>query len=283
MSNIVLDYSDYYEDKYEYSRNGRNGNIHEKPYKDPNDINKFFKKRGYCPFCGKNMPIVFKNKRSNTIGEELWEFITIWECNTCGWWEYSYKFSEELDLGDEVSTKNWDTLRHGIVKKFNISDKQIPIDTLMSEIVKNQSVLYDINPYKLEDIAKVVFSAYYNCEVKHVGKTGDGGTDLIIVQSDDPILVQVKCRENPEHIELVKGIREFVGTMYIEDAHKGIYLSTAKEFSRGCKKTSEQLLSNRKFDTFDLVNYEKFCSMLGVIKKDSLKPWMKFVENIKKE
>lgn len=283
MSNIILDYSDFYEDKYEYSRNGTRGNVLEKPYKNPNDIDKFFKKRGYCPFCGKDIPSVFKNTRSSTMGFELWEFIEIWECDNCGWWEYLYEFSEEEDNFDTVSTKNWDTLRHGIIKKFNISDKQIPINTLMNEVAKNQSILYDIDPYKLEDIAQVVFSAYYDCEVKHVGKTGDGGKDLIIVQSDDPILVQVKRRENPEHIELVKGIREFVGTMYIENANKGIYLSTAKEFSRGCKETTEQLLNNRKFDTFDLVNYEKFCSMLGIIKKDSFKPWMKFVEDIMKK
>jgi len=67
----------------------------------------------------------------------------------------------------------------------------------MNELVKKQSILYDVDPYKLEDIAQVVFSAYYNCEIKHVGKTGDGGKDLLIVQSDDPILVQVKRRENP--------------------------------------------------------------------------------------
>jgi len=79
---------------------------------------------------------------------------------------------------------------------------------------------------------------------------------------------------------LVKGIREFVGTMYIEDANKGIYLSTAKDFSRGSKETAEQLLINRKFERFDLVNYNEFCNMLGVIAKNSYKPWMKLVENI---
>ena len=118
----------------------------------------------------------------------------------------------------------------------------------MNELLKKQDILYGIDPYKLEDIAQIVFSAYYDCEVKHVGKTGDGGKDLIIVQSDDPILVQVKRRTNSEHIELVKGIREFVGTMYIEGANKGIYLSTAKEFSKGCKETAADLINNRKFD-----------------------------------
>lgn len=152
----------------------------------------------------------------------------------------------------------------------------------MNELVKNQSILYEIDPYKLEDIAQVVFSAYFNCEVKHVGKTGDGGIDLIVVQSDDPILVQVKRRENPQHIELVKSIREFVGAMYIENAKKGIFLSTAKDFSRGSKETAMSLLNNRKFEYFELVDFNRFCSLLGVIKKDAYKPWMTFIEDVAK-
>lgn len=215
------------------------------------------------------------------MGVEMWQFIDVWECDSCGWWEYSNKFSEEKDYGGYgISTQNWDGYKYGIVKKFNIGDKEIPINTLMNELGKKKDILYNIDPYKLEDIAQVVFSAYYNCQVKHVGKTGDGGKDLIIIQSDNPILVQVKRRENPEHIELVKGVREFVGTMYIEGSKKGIYLSTAKDFSKGSKEIATNLLSDRKLDKFDLVNYQEFCNMLGVIKTDKYKPWIKLVYNI---
>lgn len=281
MSKIILDYSDFYEDSYEYSKKGNSDKILTKEYKKPSDINTFFQKRGYCPFCKKDIDRVYKNTKSGNVGVEIWQFVDIWECDTCGWWEYSYRFSEEKDYGGEgISTENWDNNKYAIVKKFDVVDKQIPINTLMNELEKKKEILYHIDPYKLEDIAQVVFSAYYNCEVKQVGKTGDGGKDLIIIQSDNPILVQVKRRGNPEHIELVKGIREFVGTMYIEDCKNGIYLSTAKDFSGGSKDTASNLLNNKKLDKFDLINYEEFCNMLGVIKKGSNKPWMKLVEDI---
>lgn len=52
------------------------------------------------------------------------------------------------------------------------------------------------------------------------GKTGDGSTDLIVLESDNPILVQIKRRQNPNHTELIKGIREFVGTLFIEGRRK---------------------------------------------------------------
>lgn len=45
MSKIILDYSSYYEDKFEYKRNGSGGNIKLEEYNKPNNINKFFKKR----------------------------------------------------------------------------------------------------------------------------------------------------------------------------------------------------------------------------------------------
>ena len=82
-------------------------------------------------------------------------------------------------------------------------------------------------------------------------------SDIIILDSDNPILVQVKRRENPNHTELIKCVREFVGTMYIEGVRKGIYISTAKSFSRACQETQSTLLNDRKFEHFEyhLQNY----------------------------
>lgn len=53
MNKIILDYSDYYEDTHEYSKKGNVEKILTQEYKVPNDINTFFNKRGYCPFCKK--------------------------------------------------------------------------------------------------------------------------------------------------------------------------------------------------------------------------------------
>lgn len=277
-NDIILDYSDYYEDTYEDGHYGEFGEIDSKIYLDPRDPKNFFKKRGHCPFCNKGIPKVYNDLEIFTMSTDNITYIDIWECDICGWWEYYRKFTSEYDLIDGIHESNWHNLKYAIVKKFDISDKEIPINTLMNELQKKKDILYNIDPYKLEDIAQVVFSSYFNCEVKHVGKTGDGGTDLIIVNSDNPILVQVKRRSNPDHVELVKGIREFVGTMYIEGRSKGIYLSTAKRFSKGSKETSDKLINDRKLERFDLINYEQFCEMLGVIKKDDHKPWKKFIK-----
>ena len=95
-------------------------------------------------------------------------------------------------------------------------------------------------------------------------------------QTPEPILVQVKRREKSNHVELVKGVREFVGTLFIEDKRKGIYISTAKSFSKGSKKIAKKLLDNRKLDYFELVDYDKLCYFIGDMEEK--KHWSRLVE-----
>lgn len=281
MSKLILDYSSYYEDIFEYDRKSNPvNNVDLLPYKYPDDKAKFFSKRGFCPFCKVNIPIVYENIRSTTIGVDLVSSVKVWECHECGWWECFDRFSEEEDWIYKVASKHWDTLRHGIVKEFGVSDKNIPISTLITELKNKKDILYSINPYKLEEICQKVFSEYYSCEVKHVGKTGDGGIDLLVINSEEPILVQVKRREDPNYIELVSPIREFVGAMFLQNAKKGIFLSTAKDFSKGSKKIKETIITERKFEFFELINFDNFINMLGVVKSEDYKPWMKVLKSL---
>ncbi|SEV83083.1 restriction endonuclease [[Clostridium] fimetarium] len=283
MSKIILDYSDFYEDNYEFDKNGNKEKMNIISIKEPDSKKQFFRKRGFCPFCKIQIPDVYTNIYCRTMGVEMWSHIDIWECPECGWWEFYKRFSEEEDWIDKVVIKRWDTIRHAIIKKYDVSDKDLPIKALMKELEKRKDILYDIDPYKLEEVGQHVFSSYYNCEVKHVGKTGDGGVDLLLVKSDEPILVQVKRRQSPEHVELVSPIREFVGAMYLKNAKKGIFLSTAKSFSRGAKEIRKQVITERKFNYFELVNFEEFISMIDVTKTGIEKPWMGLVKEFERE
>lgn len=198
------------------------------------------------------------------------------ECEKCGWWTYKTRFSEELDYVDKIDALYSDNKYYAITKKYDISDKTIPIEVLGNELKKKTDLIYSIAPYKLEELCTDILKGIYDCEVHHVGMSGDGGKDIIILESDDPILVQVKRRENPNHIELVKGVREFVGTMFIEDVKKGIFISTAKRFSKGAEETKEKLIDNRKLDYFEFVNYDRLQSMIGEM--ETKKNWSGLVE-----
>lgn len=268
-------YYDYFYDEYQYSRIGKGqGELYVN--KSPNDIQKFFYSDKVCPFCGTILKKVFLGICSVIMSRDLYQRGLVLECQNCKWWTYKYHFSEDTDLINEVQSYCTDARYYGIVKSYNIADKEIPIEVLASELKMKPKILFDINPYKLEELSQEILKGVYDCEVYHVGKTGDGGTDLIVLESDEPILVQVKRRENPNHVELVKGVREFVGTLFIEDKKKGIYITTAKSFSKGSKDIAKKLLETRKLDYFELVDYDRLCYLIGNIEEK--KHWSKLVE-----
>lgn len=271
----IIGYYDYYYDKHEYSRIGKgSGTIREEIL--PSDVQKFFHNDKRCPFCSSQLENVFLGIRSEPKGGDLYESGKIYECKNCGWWTYKFRVSEDADLIDEVRSYYTDSRYYGIMKSYNITDKELPIEVLSAELKKKPDILYDINPYKLEELSQEILKGVYDCKVNHVGKTGDGGVDLLILEADEPILVQVKRRKNPNHVELVKGVREFVGTLFIEGQRKGIYISTAKRYSKGSKETAEKLIRNRKLDYFELIDYDKLCSLMGNINEK--KPWSSLVD-----
>lgn len=284
MSRIVLDYSEHLEDSYEYSQKGPNSAIQRIDTSKPNDAQRFFSKRGYCPFCSKDASLVFDHYCHHTRNLcDFHGFVRVWECTDCGWWEILDKFSEEKDFITEVDSLHWDNLKYAIVRRYDISKHETPVKTLIAELRRNKQLLYEMEPRRLEHVTQYVFSSFYNCEVKHVGKSHDGGIDLIVIQSDEPILVQVKRRESPRATESVSTVREFIGAMYLKNARHGVIVSTAQRFSREAQNSARKIVADRKFLLFDLIDYGRFCAMLDVVKKDDDKPWQEFIENYKTE
>lgn len=262
-TNEITGYYDYYYDKYEYSRIGKgSGTIYEDHV--ASDLEKFFYNDKICPFCGTSLKQVFAGIQSGTIGTDLFLSGNVFECPECKWWTYKTHFVDSDDSIDSIHATYTDTRYYAITKKFNINDKNLPIDVLTYELQKRTDLLYYINPYKLEEFCQSILKNVFDCQVHHVGKTGDGGIDLIVLDSDNPILVQIKQRQNPNHVELVKGVREFVGTLFIKGKRRGIYISTANKFSKGSKETANKLLKQRKLDYFELIDYQKLCSLINV-------------------
>lgn len=272
----IIGYYDYYYDKHEYSRIGEGIGILQHDY-IASDLEKFFFKDKICPFCGSPLKQVFVGTQSATMGTDLFLSGDVFECPACKWWTYKTHFVDSYDSINSIHAIYTDTRYYAISKKFNVDDKQLPLDVLTYELQKRTDLLYNIDPYKLEELSQSILKGVFDCEVHHVGKTGDGGIDLIVLEGNEPILVQIKRRQNPNHIELVKGVREFVGTLFIEDRRKGIYISTANRFSKGSIDTADKLLKQRKLDYFELIDYEKLCSLINLSAPPN-EVWKKLVE-----
>lgn len=255
----IQGYYDYYCDKMEYSRIGKAG-VESSIDTYPNDIHRFFSSKDKCPFCRNVLTKVFHAHVGYDVGFEG----TVWECDNCGWWRYDTHFYEEDDSVDSIHGIYTDEKYYAIAKSFDVTDKELPIEVLKAELSKKPDLLYNIHPYKFEKLCQDILKGVYDCEVHHVGQKGDGGTDLIVLESAEPILVQVKRRTSADYVELIKSVREFVGTLFIEDSRKGIYISTAKRFSAECNKTAMKLMENRKLDYFELIDYDRLFSLIKI-------------------
>lgn len=130
----------------------------------------------------------------------------------------------------------------------------------------------------MEELVQHVFSQFYNCEVIHVGKTGDGGKDLIMINNDKPTLIQVKRRTKSEAIESVSTVRDLLGTMFIENVRKGVVVSTAKQFSIPSKKVANDLLQSNRLESFELIDLSRFSEMLGIMTQHQVPEWKRFLQ-----
>ncbi|MBP7077631.1 MAG: restriction endonuclease [Bacteroidales bacterium] len=208
----------------------------------------------------------------------------------CGYWELlnRYLIVEEVNYEDTY-TNNWgfkdefttDVKIFTAIKNLEDRKKEKAIKQLINEIQNNKNKMYSINPQKLEILAQYVFSAYFNCEVEHVGKSHDGGIDLLVVNSDKPILVQVKRRSRNDVVESVSTIRDFLGAMYINNNYNGIVVSTAKRFSKDSKKIITSLLEENRLEYFEIFDFNRFVSILDVVNDTNKKNWIQYVESFK--
>jgi hypothetical protein len=106
---------------------------------------------------------------------------------------------------------------------------------------------HDIAPRLLERFVADVFKANYReCEVLHVGKSGDWGVDVIFVDaSQKEWLIQVKRRTRPDSSEPFSTVQALAGTLTIHGKLHGIVVSTADHFSAQACQAAKRLAKQR--------------------------------------
>ncbi|RJQ77164.1 MAG: hypothetical protein C4519_13905 [Desulfobacteraceae bacterium] len=216
-----------------------------------------------CPFCKTSMRIALERPAYS-------ETNTVWQCQKCGWWELERVFRAG-GVQDDVA---YAAIHHqACVKNFAINSSKVPTEALVDHLQKRPDIVYSVNKKKMEEIVQYVFSDFYECEVTHVGKSHDGGVDLIMIDADEPTLIQVKCRESKNAIEPISQIREFLGVMWINQSKKGAFMSTADHFSSVSVNTINEMLSKGLLRSFDLIDFKRFVEMLKAIKSPKETIW----------
>src|SRR5258708_7157087 len=100
-------------------------------------------------------------------------------------------------------------------------------------IRRNDNIWHTIDPHKFERFVGSVFKANFrDCDVVHVGRSDDGGVDLIFIDSQkDQWLIKVKRRERSTSSEGFSTIRNLLGALFLNDCLRGILVSTADHFT----------------------------------------------------
>jgi hypothetical protein len=213
-----------------------------------------------CPYCGAGLSQKHYFQRYDkhfSSGECIEQIETIYYCQNDGWWQH--KIYERQD----VSPKNWySTIHEGILKTYDDTSSIVPIQVLNDYIFINPDKITNIHDKKMEELVASVFGDFYNCEAKVVGKSSDGGIDVILIDSDSPTMIQVKRRRSLLHTESVSGIRDLLGATLLNQTNKCIFVSTADKFSKEAEKTASLAIKLGLVKKFDLVDYDRFVSML---------------------
>ena len=125
----------------------------------------------------------------------------------------------------------------------------------------------------MEELVADVFKDFVDCEIRLVGKSHDGGKDLILLDGDKQTFVQVKRRTRNEKTEPVSSIRDLIGASVIGDANACVFVTTADHFSIHAKNAAQKVVEKKILDSFELIDYHRFVDILKLQKKSYPKEW----------
>jgi restriction endonuclease Mrr len=223
-----------------------------------------------CPYCRTRLE---QGRRDFEWQDYVVDEAIVADCHNCGYWVYSsYSQVDETEFGDPIHT--WGA--H--ISKLNEFSEELPQEChaeLAQYLRRNPTFWHMMEPSPLERlVAEVYRRNYAPCEAIHVGRPGDGGVDVLLIDSGaEKWLVQVKRRETDEASEGVATIRNLLGAMILEGMFRGIVVSTADHFTFQACRARER--AARVGFYLELVDRGKLNRMLDPLLPD--RPWLQFL------
>jgi len=204
-----------------------------------------------CENCQLSMDQVYWQEHDAHMNEE-W-IASGHYCPRCGWWA-SY------DVADRPSWAMGNCAWRGLLAKTPAVAPELAggFDVIRAY----QSQLVGMRPLDFEKYCRAVLADFLNCEVSHVGKSHDGGIDLVIVHTDDGLVpVQVKNRITDKS-EGVQSIREFRGAMVLKGFSKGVFVTRASKFSSEAEHASKPDVDHLTPQTIVLVDCHRLVEIM---------------------
>jgi len=199
--------------------------------------------------------------------------LAIGSCDTCGWWRIFHGTRGGQD------TVNFEFVV-AEAQRYDVDAVAAPIGSLRRHLRARPTDLAFVHPTTLERlISDCLEDEFAPCEVIHLGGTGDGGVDLMLIESDrSPLLIQVKRRADILGPQGLNVVRELNGVLFREGLARGMVVTTADRYTRGARAeavtrtgglVSRYEMRLRAFD--DIV------AMLQLPRRTSSHPWVPYL------
>ena len=204
-----------------------------------------------CLFCGCPLRQCPERLPFYSFGQEKSRLVRY--CPTCGWWtavaetEYS---PGEIERFGAV----------GVLFEFNVPSSEGPLLEVRRYLAEKPGGRFQIDPKRFEDVVASVYRAA-GFHARVVGKSGDGGIDVVLDGTSETIGIQVKRQRGRISAEQ---IRMLSGALLISGMTRGVFVTTS-DFTAPAKRTAE--LSALRGIPIDLVNWERFYDALGLAQR----------------
>lgn len=220
---------------------------------------------GYCPNCGGKL--VEADRREHSAKYVL-VFGEVAVCEACGWWSVFKTFID----GDEDYAPITTKVYFSILKKYKISDKNPTLEFLDRELRKNPSAIEKMNKTAFEKYMQDILQEHYGKRVYHVGRSNDGGIDLLMIENSERTLVQVKNRMLHKS-EGSPVVRDLMGAMLQKNTFNGLILSTGRHFTPQAWKTAKEALGHGKVQKIEFKNCTQILEMIDAVSSNREEPW----------
>jgi hypothetical protein len=219
-----------------------------------------------CPYCPTDL---LQAQYEDGDEHEYLHLKAMEYCPNCSYWRWH---DAEIEFYEEGLDHRYESL----LSKVREFDAVLPegfTQEIASWIRRNEKRWHAITPTSLEKLtADILRHNYYPSEAIHVGRPGDGGVDVLYIDSGQrQWLVQVKRREKPGCSESVETIRSLLGAMFLNDSSCGMVVSTADHFTFKAYEAVNR--AREKGMRIELIDRGKLNRMLGAVLPD--RPWLK--------
>lgn len=199
-----------------------------------------------CAFCGHPMVLAHDDQVPN---EDILFNLTLRYCRNCRNWVWNCLDIYSLEA-NQVSegcppvpkeATAWSKLAD-----FSPTLPEGAYQEMAQALRQNPKRWHKVAPTVLERFLAAAFRASGEyCDVTHVGRPGDGGVDIVLVEGEScRWLVSVKRREIASKVEPISTLRDILGAMVLDGSHYGIIATTAGRFSVPARLAKVTALQN---------------------------------------